>query len=213
MGDVWSIAVVLALAALPATGTPVVVDEVLAVVGNAPILASDLTLAQDVQLLARDPGEGDDAYRSRLLDARIRLELQYRDLETSGVLYRLHLDTDTALRELTERAGGPESLSAHLAEGGFTSQDVEQLALRLAAARAYTEERLRPTVSVSLEEIQQAYEHLVRDQLEPVGAAVPSLPEVQERLRAVLVERKLNEEIQRWLDTARDRLGVTRFTR
>jgi hypothetical protein len=214
MGAMWWAVVALALAApSPPSGAPVVVEKVLAVVGNAPVLASDVTLARDVQLLVRDPDEGEDHYRARLLDARIRLELQYRDLETSGVLYRLRLDTDTALRDLTERAGGADALSARLAEGGFTSEDLEQLALRLAAARAYTEERLRPAVSVSLEEIQQAYDRLVHDQLEPAGAPVPSLPEVQERLRAVLVERKLNDEIERWLDTARGRLGVTRFTR
>ena len=208
------VVVLLALAVLPVpAGGPVVVEEVLAVIGNAPILVSDVTLAHDVRLLQRDPDESLESYRSRLLDARLRLELQYRDLETSGVLYRLHLDTDSALRDLVDRAGGSEVLDQALAAGGFTQEDLEQLALRLAAARAYTEERLRPTVSVTLEEIQQAYEHLVRDQLAPSGAPAPPLPEVQDQLRTLLVERKLNDEIRRWLDTARDRLGVTRFTR
>jgi hypothetical protein len=208
------VVVLLALAVLPVpAGGPEVVEEVLAVIGNAPILVSDVTLAQDVRLLPRDTGESLESYRSRLLDARLRLELQYRDLETSGVLFRLHLDTDSALRDLIDRAGGSEALDRALAAGGFTQEDLEQLALRLAAARAYTEERLRPTVSVTLEEIQQAYEHLVRDQLAPSGAPAPPLPEVQDRLRTLLVERKLNDEIRRWLDTARDRLGVTRFTR
>jgi hypothetical protein len=206
--------VLLALAAVsaPADG-PVIVEKVLAVVGTAPILTSDVTLAEHVGLLPRDPGESTASYRSRLLDARIRLELQYRDLETSGVLYRLHLETDVVLHELVTRAGGPEPLATALTAGGFTQEDLDQLALRLAAARAYTEERLRPTVSVTLEEIQQAYEHLVRDQLASSGASAPSLPEVQDRLRALLVERKLNDEIRRWLETARERLGVTRFTR
>ncbi len=208
------IVVALALLVLPVpAGGPVTVEEVLAVVGNVPILASDVALAEDVRLLPLDPGEDPASYRSRLIDARIRIELQYRDLETSGVLYRLRLDTDTVLHDLVERAGGSEPLEAALAAGGFTQEDLDQLAVRLAAARAYTEELLRPTVSVTLEEIQQAYEHLVRDQLAPSGAPAPSLPEVQDRLRALLVERKLNDEIQRWLDTARDRLGVTRFTR
>ena len=61
-------------------------EEVLAVVGNTPILFSDLELAALVRLVEPEAGEAEAAFRSRLLDARVRLELQFRDLEDGGLL-------------------------------------------------------------------------------------------------------------------------------
>ena len=56
------------------------VEEVLAVVGTTPILLSDLELAALVRLVDAEPEEAANTYRSRLLDARIRLEIEFRDI-------------------------------------------------------------------------------------------------------------------------------------
>lgn len=188
-----------------------VVDEVEAVVDRTPVLRSDLTLAGIVGLLPRDPGEGEAAYRSRLLGARIRLELQYRDLEDSGTLYRLALDTDSLRSGWVEAAGGEEPLTAELAADGLTPDDLDQLALRVAAAAAYVEQRLRPRISIGLNEIEDAYREDVVQPLRRAQQPVPSLPEVRDQLHRLLVERKLNAEIERWLADAGQRHEVTRF--
>jgi hypothetical protein len=36
---------------------------------------------------------------------------------------------------------------------------------------------------------------------------------VRDQLHQLIVERKLNLEIERWIEQARERLGVTRFVR
>ncbi len=206
-----ALAVVLILA--PWCAAEEVIEEVVAVVGRTPLLASDLTLGEIVRLVARDDAEPAERFRSKLLDARIRLELQYRDLERSGVLYRLTLDVDGAHRLIVERSGGAENLAASLAAAGLGDEDLRELALRIAAATAYAEQRLRPAVAVAHEEIVREYERLVADELTPAGVTPPALDEVREAIRRVLEERKLNAELERWTAEAKAVLGVTRYGR
>lgn len=189
-----------------------VVEEVLAVVGNTPILYSDVTLAAIVRLVERTP-ETEKDLRSILLDARIRLEVEYRDLEESGLLFRLELEPQTARNTLIARGGGTERLERELLANGLSWPDLEELALRLAAVDAYVEQRLRPRVSVSMEEIDAAYQELLVAEIATTDEPPPPLTVVQDQLRALLVERKLNEEIERWLTRAGERQEVTRFSR
>ncbi len=189
-----------------------VVEEVLAVVGNTPILYSDVTLAALVRLVESTP-ETENDLRSILLDARIRLEVEYRDLEESGLLFRLELEPQTARNTLIARGGGTEMLERELLANGLSWPDLEELALRLAAVDAYVEQRLRPRVSVSMEEIDAAYQELLVAEIATTDEPPPPVTVVQDQLRALLVERKLNEEIERWLTRAGERQEVTRFSR
>jgi hypothetical protein len=189
----------------------VTVEEVVAVVGRTPILASDVELADLVRLVDRAPAATDSDHRSRLLDGRIRLELQFRNLEDSGTLYRLDLDVAAVVAELTRRAGGEEALRPRLAAAGLSWSDLEELALRLAAANAYVEQRLRPRISVGLEEIEAAYQSLLHDADLPQAEERPSLASVRDQLHQLLVERKLADELELWLAQARERIEVTRF--
>ncbi|HSL18619.1 MAG TPA: hypothetical protein VLB51_12000, partial [Methylomirabilota bacterium] len=60
------------------------VEEVVAVVDRTPILRSDVDLALLLGIGSAPPDATEAELRSALLDARIRLEVQYRDLEASG---------------------------------------------------------------------------------------------------------------------------------
>jgi len=186
-----------------------VVDEVVAVVGSAPILASDIDLAALVGIVPREPEEPEAGYRTRLLDARIRLELQYRNLESTGALYRLDLEGPGQVENLMARFESDAGLSSGLEPLGLGRTDIEDLGLRLAATTAYVEQRLRPRISVTTTELEGAYQRLVESL--PPSEALPPLPSVEDKLRLLLVERKLNGEIERWLEEARERQEVIRF--
>jgi hypothetical protein len=189
------------------------VEEVLAVVGNTPILFSDITLAEAVRLADQQPDEPIESYRSRLLDARIRLEVEFREIEEGGLLYRLELDTPRVRNLLITRGGGEEALGSNLQQNGLIWPDLDELALRLSAVEAFVEQRLRPRISVSIEEIEVAYQQLLVAEIAASDEPVPPLATVREHLHRIVVERKLNEEIERWLDRARDRQEVMRFSR
>jgi hypothetical protein len=190
-----------------------IVEEVLAVVGTTPILHSDVELAALLHVVETEPEESTQAYRSRLLDARIRLELAFRELEEGGLLFRLEVDPESVREGLVARAGGPEAVDRELEARGLSPADLDELALRMAAVDAFVQQRLRARIAVSMEEIEAAYQRLLVDEIAAGDAALPPLAEVREQLTTVLVERKLNEEIERWLERASARQEVTRFSR
>jgi hypothetical protein len=189
------------------------VEEVLAVVGNTPILYSDVELMALLRVVDPDPEESPETYRSRLLEARIRLEVEFRDLEESGLLYRLEVDPTAVRGRLIARGGGVEVVVPQLESEGLSLADLDELALRLAAVDAYVQQRLRSRVAVTMEEIEGAYQQLLVDEIAATDEALPPLAAVRDRLTTLLVERKLNQEIERWLELAVTRQEVTRFSR
>lgn len=188
------------------------VEEVLAVVGSTPILHSDVTLAALVHLVEPEPMESLEDYRSRLLSARIRLEVEFRDLEDAGLLFRLELETGPYHNTLVTRAGGEEALDASLQQEGLVWPDVDELVLRVAAVDAFVEQRLRPRISITMEEIEAAYQDLLVNEIAVSNEPVPPLSAVRGHLHTLLVERKLNEEIERWLERAEEDQDVMRFS-
>jgi hypothetical protein len=189
------------------------VEEVLAVVGSTPILRSDIELASLVRLVDVGVEESRDAYRSRLLDSRIRLEIEFRDIEDGGLLFRLQLDLDKARGQLIERGGGETQLHAAFEEKGLQTADLDELVLRVAAVDAYVQQRLRPRISVNMDEIETAYQQLLVDEIATSEEEVPPLALVRDQLHRLLVERKLNEEIERWVERAGERQEIRRFSR
>ena len=187
-------------------------EEVVAVVDRTPLLASDIDLAEILGLVERAYATSREDHRSVLLDARIRLEVQFRDLEASGVLYRLELDVVRVRDDLVASAGGLDGIAGTLDAAGLEETDIDELALRVCAVNAYAEQRLRPRISVSLAEIETAYRRLAVE-LESQGEEAPPLTAVDDQLHRLVTERKLNDEIERWYERARAEHEITRFVR
>ncbi len=190
-----------------------IVEDVLATVGVTPVLYSDLVLAEAVQLVEIEDGETQAAFRSRLLGLRIQLELQFRDLEATGALHRMEFDLNESLIRLSAPSGGRESLERLLAPHGLTWADVEDLALRLQATQMWVEMRLRPRITVNMGELEQAYQSEVVAPLTLSEDPIPDFSSVRTELHRLLVERKLNDEIEAWIAEAAERQEITRFQR
>ncbi len=186
------------------------IDEVLAVVDRNPLLQSDIVLAELVGIgPSAETSDTESEYDP--LDSRIRLELQYLDLIASGALQRLEIDVDQQLESMTTRGGGEIQLREALAAHGLEWEDVEALALRVAAVQTWVKRHLRPRVTVTITDVEEAYRRVVVEPMRDVGTAPPSLAHVTEDLRRLVSEEKLNAEIERWLDQCRERHRVTRF--
>ncbi|RLE24876.1 MAG: hypothetical protein DRJ65_09135 [Acidobacteria bacterium] len=186
------------------------IDEVLAVVDQNPILLSDLVLARLVGL-APPSQETGAALDHSPLRARIRLELQYLDLVASGAMQHLEIDVGRQLQSMSAHAGDEARLRKTLSEHGLEWEDVEALALRVAAVHSWIEKHLRPRITVTVRDVEQAYQRVIVEPMRKTGAEPPSLAHVNEDLRRLVSEEKLNAEINRWTDQGRERHRVTRF--
>ena len=117
------------------------------------------------------------------------------------------------LARVVTRRGGEETLGRDLEEAGLDWPDLDELVLRAAAAKAFVEQRLRPRISVSAEEIEAAYQRLLVEEIAGTGEPLPPLTAVRDHLQRLLVEQKLNDEIERWIEHAGERQEVVRFSR
>lgn len=206
----WSLAVLSVLLTVGLGWSFETIDEVLAVVDRNPILQSDLVLA-DVVGLGPGPTLSVTGGVNDPLGARIRLELQYLDLTASGALQRMEIDVGLQIESMATRAGGEAQLRNSLSIHGLVWEDVEALALRLAAVQTWVTRHLRPRVTVTTRDVEEAYRRVIVEPMREAGTTPPSLAQVNEDLRQLVSEEKLNAEIERWLDQCRERHEVTRF--
>ncbi len=168
-----------------AAAPPELIERIVAVVDERPLLLSDLRALGAVSGLV--PGEALEkaiderlmyAEASRLAQAEVKTEEE--DRAVSALLER-----DPALRRSV-----PEP-------------DLRRLLHRQIAILKYVEFRFRPQVRVSDEEVRKAWE------LEEVGRpAGPALEDAQDAIRARLERQALDERIEAWVRELRSRADV-----
>ncbi len=130
------------------------------------------------------------------------------------MLYRLDLDV-AGVRALGPLGGRrtSNSLSDELAAAGLGDADIDELALRVCAC-----ERLCRTTFAPENQRQPPGDRNRLSQgspsiSSPRAKIAPPLTSVQDQLRQLIAERKLNDEIERWVTRALEEREVTRFVR
>jgi len=195
-------------AAEPATPPPTLVDRVVAVVDEDPILLSDLERAIGLGLVPRQAGESDVAIQRRALDALVEQKLRLHEIARFGVEDAPLDEVDRQLERL--RAGFPTEAAwqAELTRLGLAESGVRQILARQLSVLGYVEQRLGPRVYVSIEEIRRYYDDELVPKLRAAGDPVPPVEEIRESIRAVLREDRLNREIDRWTAELRRQADV-----
>jgi hypothetical protein len=191
--------------------TTIEAERVLAVVNGVPILASDVDLATVGRLVPREPGEDDSAYRAAEVDALIDLELRWQDLEAAALTSRVTVDLDAAWAATVKRAGGEESLHAQLAATGLPESALRAIVRRAAVVEAYVATRFAPFVRPSSEEVAKAWADELAPKLRAAGKPVPDLAEVRTQVEALVRERKLTDEVERWTTDLAKRAEIVRY--
>jgi hypothetical protein len=199
----------LALAFPPA----VEVERVLALVNGAPILVSDVDLAEVGGLVPREAKESDEAHRAVVAEALVLLQLRWQDLESAGVVSRIQADLDAAWQAVVTRAGGAEALRARLAGIGLEENHLRELVRRAAIVQAYVGARFAPFVRPTTQEVEKTWRSELAPKLAAAGQPVPDLKEVRAQVEAIVRERKLDEEIDRWTHELETRGEVVRYFR
>ncbi len=194
-----------------ALAAPVPVDRVLAVVNGTPVLASDRDTAAAAALVPREEGESDAGYAAATVDALVTLELRWQDLAAAGIDQRVRVDVDAAWDRAADRVGGDAELRRRLAAVGVPPALLRDLLRRAAVVEAYVRQRFSPFTRPTLAEVEAVY----RDELVPAlrerGEAVPLLDAVRTQIEALVRERKLNAEIERWTGDLESRGVVERY--
>lgn len=173
-------------------------DRILAVVDEDPILHSDVELVVGLGLIAREPGEGEEDFRRRVLDQLIDQRLRFHEVGRFGEgavpVEAIEEGVDNVISQFDSEQQFLERLRAL----GLTLAEVRQIVARQIAVIEYVNERLGPRVFVGLEDIRTYYEEVLVPTVEARGEEPPPLADVREAVRQVLQAQRLNEEIERW---------------
>jgi hypothetical protein len=204
---------VLALVFPVLLATAVEVERVMALVNRVPVLASDVDLAEVAALVPRQSGESEEGYRNAVAEALVELELRWQDLETSAISSRLPVDLDAAWHATVVRAGGEAELKRRLSGIGLPEVDLRDLVRRAAIVEAYVASRFGPFVRPTPQEVEKAWREEFVPKLQASGETVPPLAQVREKVEALLRERKLSAEVERWTSELEKRGEIVRYFR
>ena len=188
-----SLAALVVASAVPGPASPQVapappaeiVERIVAVVDERPLLLSDVRTQQAVSGLAEEAAL-EAAIDERLMHAEAaRIAQAEVSAEEEDRALALLLETRPALRAAVSEA------------------DLRRILHRQLAILKYVEFRFRPQVRVSDEEVRQAWAE------EQAGnPAGPALEDEQEAIRARLERRALDERVEAWVKELRARADV-----
>ncbi|HEV3459482.1 MAG TPA: hypothetical protein VHG32_23270 [Thermoanaerobaculia bacterium] len=183
-------------------------DRVLAVVDEDPILASDLDRAIVLGQLLAKPGESQSVFRRRVLDDLTAQRLRFHEIDRFGLE---QVPVDQIVKQVAEvraRFKDEATFRQKLREVGLDEAALRQLMARQLEVLAFVDERLGPQVFVSLDDISSYYKNVLTKELQQQRLPVPPLDEVRDKIREVLRQQRLTEEIDRWTEELRRKANI-----
>jgi hypothetical protein len=156
-----------------------VVERILAVVGDRPLMLSEVRLVQQLRALERAPA----------LEALVDEQLMLREASRLAQSVVSEEDEQRAYESLLRRVPNASVLP---------ESDLRRVVRRQAAILKYVEYRFRPQVQVADAAVREAYEKEYASR-----ADAPSFEEAAPEIRRQLADRELDEKIEAWVKELR----------
>jgi hypothetical protein len=205
-------------ASLPGIATPAPAksgrtqfDRLLAAVNGKVITQSDLELARDLNaVLLFGRGSPPSSTRQEL-ERLVDQELLRQELESFGVREGEEGYVQANLEDLRKGYAEIGGLAMLLRRLGL--QESELIAYLRLQARIlkFINLRFSPFVSVSDVEVQSYYSGKLVPGLGAAGSPIPPLPVVEEKIRRILTEEKVNASLDEWFKNARNGSRIEYF--
>jgi len=191
---------------------PMVLDRVIAVVNNQPILLSDVDDA--VRLSVLDTGaEGGTPTRAQALDELISRALIGQQMRREEIVAATPTQGQVEARLGEIRAELPECEKANcatrqgwetfLAARGLTAEGVESYVRKRLEILRFIEQRFRQGIRVSPQQVETYYRETLLPRYAP-GAPVPKLESVAPRIEEILLQQQVNALFDDWLKNLRE---------
>ena len=204
----------MALVVLARFAAAAVVDRIAATVNDVAIPESEVRKATVVAGLPREPGESDDAYRARVLDALVDQHLQYEDAQRFGPAPPDAAEIEAAMAKLSERlrAEGKDP-QAEFTRAGLTREEVRASIERQLLIQRYLRERFTPIAIADEARAREEYDEVYAPERRAAGLSVPPFEAVIEEVRKRAQDRVFAEEIDKWRRDLREkaRVGIYRI--
>jgi len=198
----------------PATPTQTL-DRVVGAVGNIAITASEVDAEYRLELFLGGKASADkpdagalNQVRQRMID-RILLEEEVR---ADGI--KVPPDDPAVAARLSEarkKYRSDEAFAAALKNLGMNAEALKSVLAEEEAILRLIDQRLRPQAVVEPAEIEAYYRDTLVPSLRKGNQPTPPLTEVENRIREILVQQKVDSLLDEWLKRLRDRGDVRVF--
>lgn len=189
-----------------------VVDRMLATVNGELITESDvcweLALDPDLQPLVLS-AEHKRLMLERVIDQRILLQEATKIPQNAPTDAQIR---DYRNRELVARFGSEETLLARTRTVGLDAATLREIISKRLVLLKYIDFRFRSFVLVQPEEIERHYREVALPRMKNRGGNVRSLDEMRGEIEKLLSDEKINGELDRFLDEARDKAQIVRLS-
>lgn len=187
------------------------IDRIVAIVDEDPILFSEINQMIGLGMMTVEEGETEADLHRRILDTLIENRLRFREIARFGFSEVPFELVDDEIFEFRERLGGAGGFDKRLEGLNLGLEELRQFIAQRLMTLIYVEERLGPRIFVDLEDIQDYFEAVLKPEMERTGQEIPPIQEVREQIRAVLRERRLNEQIEVWTQELRAEADVVDY--
>jgi len=215
---VGAIAVCLIVFGEPRARAQQTVDQILTLVNDDVITRMDLlwSIAMDPQAPSPVGPVGSDLL-GRKLDVMIdeRLITQEATRVPSPEITRDEIDKKKA--ELIKSFQSEVQFRERVGSVGLTPQKIDELIRQRIMIDRFVEFRFRSFVLITEQDIKRFYDEVLAPAIRNRGAVPPALDAIQDGrsvrdgISATLKQRKINDEVERWLSQARQRADIVQL--
>ncbi|HEY1525277.1 MAG TPA: SurA N-terminal domain-containing protein [Candidatus Angelobacter sp.] len=193
-----------------------VVDRMVAVVNKRVILDSELDQAARVEfLLQGKPIEKlTAADRAAVLERLIDRSLLDQQIVNGAMLDPAPEELSAKIKEVREKMSGAaadERWNATLAAYGLTQQDVEEQLTSQSRTLRFIDLRFRGLVRVEKDAIATYYQDRFLPEVRKRHVTEPKLSEVSDKIEQILVEQRIDDLLNGWLETLRAQAHIERM--
>jgi parvulin-like peptidyl-prolyl isomerase len=119
---------------------------------------------------------------------------------------------DAQLAHLEQKAGSAEAWLLQLKDSGIALEEVRRKIRWQLQVFRFIDYRFRQFIVIDQKEIESYYTTPFSTDLQKRGIGVaPPLAEVEDKIRSILVEQKLNDQVNEWLDSLRASASIQIF--
>ncbi|HEV2961536.1 MAG TPA: hypothetical protein VG649_06910 [Candidatus Angelobacter sp.] len=194
-----------------------VVDRMVAVVNKQIILQSELEQDARVEFLlqVRPLDQLTGAEMEKVLDRMINQDLLQQQIAQSSVPDPTPQEIAASLREVRSQipgASADDQWQVMLARYGVTERDVANRIFLQVKVLRFIDLRFRGLANVDKAAIDTYYQEEFVPEMRKQGAPVPPLNEVSGKLAQIMIEKRINEMLDEWLEkTLRGQAHIEKF--
>ena len=207
-GIVLTLAALLLFGATIATSAQQIVDRIVARVEGDIITQSELRELAAFERLVADSSARRAAADSELLGRAIEQWIVATEATAARYPRPSPEDVDREMTRLEKSLAEPGHLAPRLRQAGLTRAALARLLERQLFLARYLDYKFRPAAQVEPEAIRRHYEQKLLPVLRGKGQPIPTLDDVQDQIRELLVQMEISARAARWLDETRSRLRI-----